>query len=174
MGPSALLDPSNLTGLAALSAVAGILSHLAYFIHGEHHMEAPMLTLLAAVIPASIFTTLQVIYHASVSQAALTTSVISTAYVGALWTSIIIYRVFFHRLGSFPGPPMAKVSKLWHFSKLVGTNRTDNFRLINKMHNEYGPFVRTGTLSPPPESLLPYPKAYQRLCRPNRNYNCLW
>ncbi|MCJ1320172.1 hypothetical protein MMC15_005510 [Xylographa vitiligo] len=52
-----------------------------------------------------------------------------------------IYRVFFHRLHSFPGPGLAKVSKFWNVAKTIDSS---NYRLLDSLHRQYGDFVRTG------------------------------
>lgn len=53
----------------------------------------------------------------------------------------IVY--FFHRLGGFPGPRVAKMSKLWN---VVNSLKSTNFRLMEQTHHQYGDFVRTGTV----------------------------
>lgn len=63
------------------------------------------------------------------------------AYTLTLFTSIIIYRVYFHRLHSFPGPFLARVLKLWH---VYQARHSLNHQLILRLHKEYGPFVRIG------------------------------
>ena len=63
------------------------------------------------------------------------------AYTLTLFTSITIYRVYFHRLHSIPGPFPARVSKLWH---VYHARHSLNHQLILRLHKEYGPFVRIG------------------------------
>ena len=57
---------------------------------------------------------------------------------------MLVYRAFFHRLGVYPGPFFARLSKFWHVSNL---GKFDNYKLLDKLHAEYGPYVRTGTLA---------------------------
>lgn len=54
---------------------------------------------------------------------------------------MIIYRSFFHRLHHFPGPRLAKVSKLFHF--LVNL-KLDSYRRLERWHQQYGNVVRIG------------------------------
>jgi hypothetical protein len=132
----------NLPLLGVLSAGLGVLSHLTYFIRGEHHESAPTLALLCVIVPALLFMGQVVYLKFDTDQAVLTTTVIYGGYFSALWTSMVVYRVFFHRLNKFPGPFMAKVSKIYHTVLVVRT--MDNYLLLDKWHQEYGAFVRTG------------------------------
>ena len=62
-------------------------------------------------------------------------------YLFALFASIAARRLFFHRLQSFPGPILAKVSKLWHLYHCLDSR---NHLVLDDLHNRYGDFVRTG------------------------------
>ena len=52
-----------------------------------------------------------------------------------------MYRVFFHRLRNFPGPVLASVSKFWHVAHCLDSK---NHILLERLHEEYGDFVRIG------------------------------
>ena len=128
--------------LSGLFAGLGIISHLTYFIHGEHHNSAPILALLCFAIPILLFVGQLLYTEARPGQAALMTTIACTSYTCALWTSMIIYRVFFHRLHHFPGPFLAKATKLYHL--YLSAQKSENHKVVNSMHQKYGPFVRTG------------------------------
>ena len=68
---------------------------------------------------------------------------ICSTYLSSLFVSIITYRTMFHRLHHFPGPALAKFSKLWHVAHCLGSK---NHLLLDGLHKTYGDFVRTGTL----------------------------
>jgi hypothetical protein len=133
----------NCSQLCLYSAVAGIISHWTYFKHGEHHIAAPKLLRLSLAVPVILFAGFWHYGNLTPVQSAVLTAGIITTYSASLWSSIVIYRVYFHRLGSFPGPFGAKVSKLWHVWKLAP--KSDNYLLLDEMHRKYGDFVRTGT-----------------------------
>ncbi|KAJ5939682.1 cytochrome P450 [Penicillium verhagenii] len=59
-----------------------------------------------------------------------------------LATSILVYRAFFHRLGHFPGPWSAKMSRLSSVKRAI--NRAQYHLDLQAMHRKYGDFVRTG------------------------------
>lgn len=59
-----------------------------------------------------------------------------------VFSSIIIYRVSFHRLRKFPGPALAGVTS-WH-ANILSAKKLHNFEVIDKMHRQYGDYVRVG------------------------------
>lgn len=52
-----------------------------------------------------------------------------------------VYNAFFHRLKNFPGPPLARVSKLW---SRIGNFYGRKSERIHEAHLRYGPVVRVG------------------------------
>ncbi|KAJ6460905.1 high nitrogen upregulated cytochrome P450 monooxygenase 2 [Mycena sanguinolenta] len=63
-------------------------------------------------------------------------------FLGSLTLSIIVYRLsHFHPLAQYPGPAIAKVTKLWSFWK---TTQGYKYLWHKELHDKYGPFVRTG------------------------------
>lgn len=125
-----------------LAATLGLLSHWLYFIHGEHHMRAPLYgCLFLASFPALYFLELQV-YHDSGLAIKAGMQILGFFLLG-LYTSMTAYRVFFHRLSAFPGPFGARVSKIWHVWQV---RNAQNHLLMDRLHRQYGTFVRTGKL----------------------------
>lgn len=139
-----VLDPSRLSMCAV---AAGCISHWTYFIHGEHHTNAPNLVQLAIILPTLFFLGIQHYTKSTWFQAATITGRVVFSFYTSLWTSIIVYRIFFHPLRKFSGPFMFKVSKLWHVYKLAPGS--DNYLQLDKLHKQYGDFVRTGKRKDP-------------------------
>ena len=124
-----------------VAAGAGVFSHLVYFIRGEHHkhtLQLLQIAFIAIPIYVLIFTRLVNLSFGQASQLAIATH---GSYLFALWTSMITYRAFFHRLHRFPGPWYLKLSK---FSAFIALRRLDSFRKVRIWHQKYGNFVRTG------------------------------
>ena len=68
----------------------------------------------------------------------------ATSFLAAAGTSMITYRLFFHRLNNFPGPFPAKVTR---FSAMYDAH-TSGLRYhqqLDRLHQKYGDFVRVGT-----------------------------
>ncbi|KAK0638431.1 Cytochrome P450 monooxygenase FUS8 [Lasiodiplodia hormozganensis] len=56
-------------------------------------------------------------------------------------TASCIYNIFFHPLRKIPGPPLARLSRLW---SRLGNLRGQKSFLIHAAHQHYGPVVRVG------------------------------
>ena len=124
-----------------IGAVVGVLSHLLYFVRGEHHQYTLqyLQLLFYGFLPFSF--TLARLLQVQYVQAVQLGAVIIGTYLIALCMSMLIYRFFFHRLHDFPGPRLAKLSKFYQF--FTGL-RLDAFRRTHEAHRKYGNFVRTG------------------------------
>lgn len=125
---------------AGLGSLAGLASHAFLFIHGEWHVHAPLvfncyLALLSAVFICNI------IHFESYALSAKATIVFSSSYACGVLVSIGVYRYFFHQLRSFPGPPLARISKFWHVWKCRDSK---NYLVLQTLEKRYGSFVRTG------------------------------
>ncbi|KAL3436403.1 cytochrome P450 [Aspergillus tetrazonus] len=126
---------------SAGAGIAGILSHLVYFIRGEHHQYAHRwITRALAGIAAVAIATLRLTDWQPLLSLILT-ALISTSYFLGLYSSIGIYRVFFHPLRRFKGPFWARASNLYHMYII---RKSDNYLVMKKMHEKYGPIIRTG------------------------------
>jgi tryprostatin B 6-hydroxylase len=108
-------------------AVLGILSHIFYFKRGEHHLYAEAYIKLFAVA-----TVVVLVQHDLLDAAA--------SYLGGLYGSLAVYRLWLHPLGRFPGPRAARLSSLY----MVGRSGHSCHTLLD-LHAKYGPYVRTGS-----------------------------
>ena len=124
-----------------MAALAGLLSHNLFFIRGEHHLKAPIYVQLT-VLAFAILSLLQA--NEGFWQAMLSSLSILGSFLGSLFTSMIIYRLVFHPLRSFPGPIMFRLSKLWHVLRVAPSMQ--NHIVLQSLHKRYGDFVRTGVL----------------------------
>lgn len=105
-------------------------------------MMAPILVWIYLLLPLVLF----YIFHSSLFQldartSLKYTSVFIISYCSGLFGSIVLYRLYFHRLRSFTGPRAAAASKLWHVWKCRGGQ---NYLVIEDLHRKYGPIIRTG------------------------------
>ena len=124
------------------AGAAGVVSHLLIFIRGEWHLQATNLLKLYSLMYLLI-TIFEVGYlELAWFQAILASSMFCGVYALCLFSSMAVYRTLFHRLRRFPGPVLARVSKLWHVAHCLGSK---NHLLMEELHEQYGDFVRTGT-----------------------------
>lgn len=130
---------------ACMAAAGGVASHVFVFRHGDYHLKVPQLLRLFLATSFSIFLCALKMDSINgicwIQRAATNTIYIIMIYLVFLTASIVVYRTMFHQLHDFPGPFMARVTKLWHFGK--GLN-TSNHSLLDQLHKQYGDFVRTG------------------------------
>ncbi|KAK1751472.1 cytochrome P450 [Echria macrotheca] len=136
-------DTSRATLLqgSAVFAVVGIASHLVYFIRGDHNRFAYRWISRLLASTALLFVVILHFTHYNFIASLIATACFSTSYLTGLYTSISIYRLFFHRLRAFPGPFSARLSNFYHAYII---RRSDNHLVIQKLHQKYGPIVRTG------------------------------
>lgn len=70
------------------------------------------------------------------------TSLFAFSFTAALLVSIIVYRLFFHRCCSFPGPFGAKITRF--YATYLSAKDVQYYKEAEKIHTKYGDFVRTG------------------------------
>ncbi|KAE8151233.1 cytochrome P450 [Aspergillus avenaceus] len=131
-----------------VAAFVGIAMHHGLFIHGEWHIQAPHILVSHLLCFSFLVVRIDTAWPLILS------------YLLALFSSITIYRLFFHRLGHFPGPFWARVTKVWHAWK--SRNRQNHF-LLADLHRRYGDFVRTG----PSEVTVFHPDVFMSVDGPN-------
>lgn len=125
----------------SLAVLAGFTSHLTIFIRGEWHTTAPTLLVFYLML-CSCYLALETIISSQYDLHSLWTYLfILAAHFGSILASMTIYRTMLHRLNGFPGPFLAKVTKLWHAAHLLDSK---NHLLLGRLHQQYGNFVRTG------------------------------
>ncbi|CAG7950259.1 unnamed protein product [Penicillium olsonii] len=61
-----------------------------------------------------------------------------------VFSSMLVYRGFFHRLGTFPGPFFARFS---NFYLTMMSSKLRLYKEVDQLHNEYGDYVRTGNVT---------------------------
>lgn len=150
---------------AALSAAAGVVSHLTYFIRGEHMLTAYILVLAALFTPPTAVALLTTLAGLPLPDAVRLTAVSYGAYMTALFTSILLYRAFFHPLRHFPGPKLARLSQFYHFFHIRA--KVDNYRHLDRLHAEYGEYVRVG----PNLLSISDPDMIEVIFHPQSNFN---
>ncbi|KAF9886735.1 hypothetical protein FE257_011112 [Aspergillus nanangensis] len=127
--------------VSAWAALAGVASHLLYFIRGEHDRSAHRLLSLSLASTGILTVTSVYCTWPSAWQGISLAISTSVSFFAGLYISILAYRVVWHPLQRFPGPPLARLSNLWHLHQI---RRSDNYLWIQKLHAKYGPIVRTG------------------------------
>lgn len=128
------MDQKCLQGAAF---AVGICLHVFLFSHGEWHLRVRTLVFVHTVI----FTIAVAASFANGTFKIGLFLLLSAEYFLGLFSSITIYRLFFHRLRSFPGPRSLATSKLWHVWQ---SRHRQNHLILHRLYKKYGPIVRTG------------------------------
>lgn len=139
---SSLLNPApSLLGIAPTFLVLGIAFHQCI---RTSEIDNRIKSLLALYTGVWLILCTSYIYVFSLGVLYAIGSAIFAAcsFNVGLTISILVYRAFFHSLGNFPGPWGAKLSRLSLVKRAI--NRTQYHLDLQKMHQKYGDFVRTG------------------------------
>ncbi|KAI0095754.1 cytochrome P450 [Nemania sp. FL0031] len=141
--------------LVLLPIVAGLVAHTGFFIRGEWHMKTPQILFVHFMLGV---TTYLFIGHVDGLQEhpGYHLAIVLAWYFASMFTSMTIYRLFFHATASFPGPKLAAVTKFWHIAHIHDSR---NFMFMQKLYEKYGNFVRTG----PNEITIFHPAGIQLL-----------
>lgn len=129
-----------------LGLLCGFAVHWGLFIHGEWHVQAPHIV-LGHLWFFFCFAASSIYYKGTaVGELGHSLLILYAGYLPGLLASITLYRFFFHRLttAGFKGPWYARVTKLWH---VWASRNCKNHLVLEKLHEQYGDFVRTGKLS---------------------------
>lgn len=78
----------------------------------------------------------------SVGDATIKTTLFAAAFNTGILSSMVVYRLFFHRCRSFPGPVMARISHF--YTTYPFQKHWKYYQELEKLHAKYGYFVRTG------------------------------
>ena len=124
-----------------VSAFAGILSHVFYFVRGEHHLHAPIIARVYIALFVGLSLLEWTLHDGNARAALLSTFIILGGYLVSIFTSLSVYRLCFHRLAPFPGPVLARLTKFYHLHHVRGL---DQYLFLERLHQRYGDYVRTG------------------------------
>ncbi|KAI4858741.1 cytochrome P450 monooxygenase-like protein [Hypoxylon rubiginosum] len=123
-----------------LAIVGGLVAHHVFLIHGEWHLSGHHIV-VSHVLLGSCLLYLSSQVHDKLEHAISWTALSIACYFGALFGSMTIYRLFFHKTSHFPGPKWASITKFWHIYQVRDSR---NYLFQERLFKKYGTFVRTG------------------------------
>ena len=135
------MESSALPLALVACCLAGVASHLCYFIQGEHHRHVGRLATFVVMVPVTFTALIVQFFDVPLELAYRLTFDMTSAYAAGLFSSITLYRAFFHRLRQFPGPAAMRITK---FAHVYRSRKLDNYLQLGKLRKQYGDFVRTG------------------------------
>ncbi|ETS82891.1 hypothetical protein PFICI_04767 [Pestalotiopsis fici W106-1] len=127
--------------VAACAALFGVILH--HSILRPFEVEQFMYKLITCffLLTGGLFG-VHLLNDAAVLHAAFRSAVALGSLLGGTLFSMVVYRLFFHRLCRFPGPWGAKVSKF--YSASLAAKDVQYHKSLARMHEQYGDFIRTG------------------------------
>lgn len=134
--------PSSWQVTVGLSLIAGVVSHQAVFRPVEIDTLLWRLLFIYIIALAAITGSYIRIGGYQIVAALLQTALVATTYNVGVFTSIFVYRAFFHPLQKFPGPFWARVSRFHAMGKMIQSRK--GYEDIQKLHQKYGDIVRVG------------------------------
>lgn len=135
---------------SSVALASGVGAHLLYFIRGEHHRMPFRWIVRSATGIASVYAATFFLTQYGLPTKLVLATLLWVCFFTGLYTSMTVYRVLFHPLRNFDGPFLSRVSNFYH-SYMI--RRSDNYLVMKKLHEQYGPIVRTGGLPLYEESL---------------------
>ncbi|KAL4793042.1 benzoate 4-monooxygenase cytochrome P450 [Aspergillus venezuelensis] len=144
---------------AAGAFLSGVLFHQMAFRHGEWHLYG--LDILGSYLASTTILLLLPKYVLSPGVEAdfitpFAVLRIVTYHLAGVFTSTLVYRAFFHRLGQFPGPFAGRLSGA---HKVYLARNLRQYQEVRSLHRQYGDVVRVG----PSELSLANPAAIKKV-----------
>lgn len=140
-----LFSPEKLDtrGAYGSALLIGAAAHQLFFRFGEWDLYAAQL--IFAFIFANVGGTAALVHEnpnlGTLAAFRLVSTLITTVVAG-IFSSMLIYRGFFHRLNRFPGPFLARLSNFYVTSLSISKFRL--FEEVQQLHKQYGDIVRIG------------------------------
>lgn len=125
----------------AIAVAAGLMSHWAFFVHGERDLIAARVAGLHIIAFILIALAKTVLGDLVLRQVIRETAAIGGTYVVALFSSIAVYRTLLSPIRHIPGPLRLRLTKLTHMWDMA---RYQNCKVLHELQRDYGDIIRTG------------------------------
>lgn len=142
--------------LAACFA-AGVFLHLTVFRYGEWDAHSFTLLEVAAVVQIILSLFAHEVFSESTIGSIQHVTFWASAAIAGLFSSMVLYRAFFHRLHRFPGPFLARLSTF--YMTYLSFKRGQIYSDVQDLHRKYGDYVRVG----PSEISIADPAAFNAI-----------
>ena len=150
--------------LPAAAFTAGLATHLLYYKQYEFHvnplrnLQTFFLAVTATVIARNQY------FETPIRVATTSTLSLAGLFLAGIYTSLLVYRIFFNPLNKIPGPFFARISK---FDAVFRNAKLDGHHQLLRLHQKYGRFVRIG----PNDLSVADPDGTQVISAPNSKCN---
>lgn len=121
-----------------LAAFSGVSTHIFLFRRGEWDVASPsILGSYAIIFALAVFST-QLYFDVPLSVVAQ----LGGWHAAGLYSSMLLYRAFLHRLAGYPGPFLARLTNF--YITVLSIKKLHLFEEVQKLHAQYGDYVRLG------------------------------
>ncbi len=142
---------ANAILVSLVGVASGVSAHLAVFRRGEWDVSSPSIF----VFYSTVFAAAMLSSYAGLVNVAPSEVAQAAAYhAGGLYGSMLVYRAFFHRLSDYPGPFLARLTNFYITARSM--RKLHLFEEVQKLHAQYGDYVRLGEWRSPGLPLSPY------------------
>jgi cytochrome P450 len=166
---------SHIVDLLGSKPLAGALGLMSHYLFSSTEPDCYFYIIIPAWTQAWFLATVALYTMGSqvhsLAGALATSTSFAAVYFGTILLSMTIYRAFFHRLRSFPGPFLARISKFYGVS--LASKKFQYYWEAQRLHEEYGDYVRTGPreLSIIDVDAIPVIHGYSSKCTKTLWYN---
>jgi hypothetical protein len=141
---SSTMSTSQPYTMLILASFSGVATHFTLFRHGEWDVQAPniVLSYLALLFGALGLDLAVQAKYVDLDAPHLCFIRGVGCHILGIYGAMIIYRAFFHRLSSFPGPFLARLSNF--YVTALSARKLHLYEETEKVHKIYGDYVRLG------------------------------
>ncbi|KXJ87560.1 benzoate 4-monooxygenase cytochrome P450 [Microdochium bolleyi] len=132
-----------------VALLLGSAAHILLFRYGEWHLSTIKILLSYIAVQAAAIAVLPKLDAPFGTDGSHVAAARIAATLGFLWSagvfgSMLVYRGFFHRLGHFPGPFVARFTN-FHIT-ILSAKKLHLYEEIEALHKKYGDIVRVGPM----------------------------
>lgn len=131
--------------LCTFAFASGVALHILVFSRGEWDRHSPNVAATHILLCITTLVAFGLNPSLSFGQCIVESTQFILSLIGGLSTSVVIYRLLFHPLRSFPGPLAARITSLWAFRE----NWPDLtlYIKLRKLHDQYDDFLRISKIT---------------------------
>ncbi|OQE44781.1 hypothetical protein PENCOP_c002G03928 [Penicillium coprophilum] len=155
---SSILAANSSSAILALAGLSGLTTHVLFYRHGEWDLKAPrlMISYILLFLGVTFLERYKKNDLALDAPSHLAAKLVGCHILG-IYSSMLFYRAFLHRLSRFPGPFLARLSNF--YVTALSARKLHLYEETEKLHELYGDYVRLG----PTELSIADPRAVQAI-----------
>ncbi|GAB1192901.1 hypothetical protein APSETT444_002100 [Aspergillus pseudonomiae] len=130
--------------LWVLATISGVTTHLLLYRYGEWDVKAPRIVNIYILLSAAL---VYLERSALLDGFAIGTRprwaiTVVLYHIFGVYASMLFYRAFWHRLGGYPGPFLARLSNFYVTS--LSAKSLHLYEEVRELHRQYGDYIRLG------------------------------